>query len=281
MTHTTKLLLLLFLLPATLLHAQDEDLFDFEHSLEFAHYLYKTNQYELAAREFERIHFMQPRDTNIQSMLLKSYRNGKSYSTGVRRAHRWLSQSEALPRPVSIEYAKILILDGRYHQLDDYLGNPNNNFQSEDIHFLRLNNLLLRHKYEASQRLFSRKFMDLPDNQFDTYNHIIMEGLEMKQKSPALAAVMSGVVPGSGRFYTGDWKDGIFSILLMGSVGYGAYSAFSKRGTSSALGWIYGGIGAGLYLGNIYGSYRSAVDFNTKRKRSYEHKIKERIRPYF
>ena len=36
-----------------------------------------------------------------------------------------------------------------------------------------------------------------------------------KRKKPALAGVMSGIVPGLGRIYAKDTKDGIFSFIFV------------------------------------------------------------------
>ena len=53
-------------------------------------------------------------------------------------------------------------------------------------------------------------------------------------------------------------------MVLVGATGIQAYRGFNEKGVKSAYGWIFGGFGAGLYLGNIYGSFKSAKDFNHK-----------------
>ncbi len=41
-------------------------------------------------------------------------------------------------------------------------------------------------------------------------------GEELPRKSPALAGLMSAVIPGTGHFYTGRWRDGTVALLLNG-----------------------------------------------------------------
>jgi cellobiose phosphorylase len=83
-------------------------------------------------------------------------------------------------------------------------------------------------------------------------------------KSPALAMAFSMVIPGSGKIYSGDWKDGLFAMLMIGSMTYESYVGFHTRGTRSVLGWVFAGLSVGFYGGNIYGSYHSAQRYNAR-----------------
>jgi hypothetical protein len=88
-----------------------------------------------------------------------------------------------------------------------------------------------------------------------------------------LAMAMSTIVPGTGRFYTGDWKDAIISMITIGVTGYQAYRGFTIKGTKSAYGWVYGTIATGFYLGNIYGSFSSAKRYNKRKSEKLDQKI--------
>ena len=72
------------------------------------------------------------------------------------------------------------------------------------------------------------------------------------------------VIPGLGKVYAGDWKDGVVSALIVGSMGYESYVGFHARGTRSVFGWIFAGLTVGFYGGNIYGSYKSAQRYNLR-----------------
>jgi len=81
-------------------------------------------------------------------------------------------------------------------------------------------------------------------------------------KSPALAGILSAVIPGSGKMYVGEWGDGITALLVTGLFAFLAYDNFQADHTARA--WIFTGLGAFFYAGNIYGSVASAQIFNAR-----------------
>jgi TM2 domain-containing membrane protein YozV len=81
-------------------------------------------------------------------------------------------------------------------------------------------------------------------------------------KSPALAGIMSVIVPGSGKMYVGEWGDGITALLATGLLTFLAYDNFKADHTTRA--WIFTGLGAFFYAGNIYGSVAAAQIFNAR-----------------
>jgi hypothetical protein len=84
---------------------------------------------------------------------------------------------------------------------------------------------------------------------------------------------MSTFIPGSGKIYTKNWQDGLIALLFVASNAWQAYRGFSKDGVKSTYGWVFGSIGAGFWLGNIYGSYKSAQKFNKQIQKGYHDKI--------
>jgi TM2 domain-containing membrane protein YozV len=81
-------------------------------------------------------------------------------------------------------------------------------------------------------------------------------------KSPALAGILSTVIPGSGKMYVGEWGDGITALVATGLFAFLAYDNFRADHTTRA--WIFTGLGAYFYAGNIYGSVGSAQIFNAR-----------------
>jgi TM2 domain-containing membrane protein YozV len=81
-------------------------------------------------------------------------------------------------------------------------------------------------------------------------------------KSSALAGILSAVIPGSGKIYVGEWGDGITAFLVTGLLAFLAYDNFRADHTTRA--WIFTGLGAFFYAGNIYGSIASAQIFNAR-----------------
>jgi TM2 domain-containing membrane protein YozV len=81
-------------------------------------------------------------------------------------------------------------------------------------------------------------------------------------KSPALAGTLSAIIPGSGKMYVGEWGDGITALLVTSLFAFLAYDNFQADHTTRA--WIFTGLGAFFYAGNIYGSVASAQIFNAR-----------------
>ncbi len=114
--------------------------------------------------------------------------------------------------------------------------------------------------------------MPLPDsvsfvNIFNKKEKAGMSELYSKQrrlpyKDPTTAALLSTVVPGLGKIYTGNYGDGITAFLFTGVLGYIAYDNF--RANHSFRAWLFSGLTVLFYGGNIYGSYAAAQIFNAK-----------------
>jgi hypothetical protein len=86
---------------------------------------------------------------------------------------------------------------------------------------------------------------------------------------------ISAIIPGSGKIYSGYWKDGLFSLLVVSVTGIQAYRGFQKNGKNSTYGWIYLTVGTGFYVGNIYGSGKAAHKRNKTLNHSIIHKIED------
>ena len=71
---------------------------------------------------------------------------------------------------------------------------------------------------------------------------------------------MSALIPGSGKIYAGEIGDGIIAAIATGLCGYLAYDNFKAK--HNFRGWLFGGLSAFFYAGNIYGSAASAQIYN-------------------
>ena len=93
-------------------------------------------------------------------------------------------------------------------------------------------------------------------------NDIYVYRYETKAKSPLLAAAASAVVPGLGKVYAGNLGEGIASFLLVGALGAITAEHWLKDGPQNWKTIVPGIMCAGLYIGNIYGSYMSVSIVN-------------------
>jgi hypothetical protein len=87
---------------------------------------------------------------------------------------------------------------------------------------------------------------------------------EIDLKSPALAGVLSGVIPGAGQMYNGRWLDGLMSLGFVGLFGAATWYAFAEL-ESVPLGIFSAVLGAGFYSGGIYNAVTDAQRINAER----------------
>jgi TM2 domain-containing membrane protein YozV len=91
-------------------------------------------------------------------------------------------------------------------------------------------------------------------------------------KSPITAAIISAVIPGSGKIYAGEVGDGITAFLLTGLFTYLAVDKFQNNYNTSA--WIYTGLAAFFYAGNIYGSAAAVQNYNAGIRFNFDKEVK-------
>lgn len=83
------------------------------------------------------------------------------------------------------------------------------------------------------------------------------------KKSPALAGILSGFIPGAGKFYTGRKGEGIAAFLEVGILGASAIESYVRSGPESGRFIVLGSLFTVFYIGNIWGSVLS-VKLNEK-----------------
>ena len=99
----------------------------------------------------------------------------------------------------------------------------------------------------------------------------------MRRRSPLAAAVLSALLPGSGKIYAGEVGDGLHSLVFIGLIGTLSVLSFRADGMDSVRGWIYASAGGVLYGGNIYGSIVSARRYNRLREEALLQEVGQRI----
>jgi len=257
-----KKLILLILLISCLLNCKSQDLYDLQNSKNFASYLLRTRQYSLAAQEFERIVFMSPSDTTAKLELLKSYRLSNQYSIGLSRIEDLFPGNLFdLPKSFTNEYMKLLLLNKDFPIALNLL-NTSKALTLENRKDYQLKVLLLDNKWEEASE-FSINNPGINTSQWRQMKSLIREKQKLKYKSPFLAAGFSAIIPGTGKIYTGNWKDGLFSLLFVGTSAWQSYRGFKKNGVESIYGWIFGIFTIGYYGGNVYGSWKAAKNYNS------------------
>lgn len=81
-------------------------------------------------------------------------------------------------------------------------------------------------------------------------------------KSPVKAAILSAIIPGLGKAYAGEWGDGLTSLIVTGVLSYISYD--NLKAHHNFRGYLFGGLAALFYAGNVYGSAAQAQIFNAQ-----------------
>lgn len=239
-----------------------------ENTLQFAEYLMAAQEYESAAMEFERLLFMDQESDSIRLRLLRAYRLAGSYGIGKNRFRDFYSpENPETPQIFAQEYLKLLLLSKDYDQSQHFI-ETNEKLPNSYKNNVELGILLLQKDWNRAQDFSASE--EVNDPYLQSLAH---RGTTMKKKSPLLASALSAVVPGSGKMYSGKWADGVVALLFVGGNAFGAYRGFKRNGVNSFYGWFFTAMGSGFYVGNIYGSYKAAVDYNVEKENMLHHEV--------
>jgi hypothetical protein len=253
--------------------AQAKNLYDLDHSLKFANYLYQNQEFRLAAEEYERIIFMDSSQQQARLQLIQSYRKSQQLSLALHRLKAYRPNLLSLPVSFATEYAKVLLLKTELADARSFLA-QHPTLPHPERRSLQVGTELLAGQWKQADSLLQANF---PVNSpaYPTYRRLTDQGLTMRRKSPALSLGLSALVPGLGKAYSGYWKDGIFSLLFTGVAAWQSYRGFNKQGVKSPIGWIFAGIGGGFYIGNLYGSAKAAKRKNQQRLHDLHHETEQ------
>ncbi len=245
------------------INIKSQNLHDLEHSLKFADYLFSSRQYALSAEEYERVVFLDTANNSAILRLLQSYRLADKSKTAEERFNK-LFQHKIYDVQLEIgkEYVTNLIINKKFTETFNYI-EKNKNFNRNYKETYQLACLLFK-KNKNSAFDYAEKNKSTNDK-INADLHILAEKYKnSKYKKPFLAALFSTVIPGTGKVYTNNWKHGILSFMLVGVNSWQAYRGFTKHGSKSAYAWIFTGLATVFYLSNIFGSHKSAKEYNKK-----------------
>lgn len=258
-----RILLLFFISFASF----GQDIFDYENSRKYGDYLLKSGQFELAGKEFERLVYFAPNNDTLKTNLLRAYRLSNQTALGIGKLPVLYTDASKVPYSPALEFAKLQMQNQSWTAAKDFW-NQNESFAADDKLLLNVTSDIFNNNFKEARNTLAQ--IKSPENELAIGYRSILEK-ETHKKSPALAALMSAVVPGSGKAYSSNWKDGLVSLIFTAGMALQSYRNFNKFGVNNHRGWIYGGIGLGFYLGNIYGGVKSTKDYNRKKINALQH----------
>jgi hypothetical protein len=94
-----------------------------------------------------------------------------------------------------------------------------------------------------------------------------------KNKSPLIAGVLSGIIPGSGKFYSGKKGEAISAFIATAGLGLVTWENYKKSGLNSFKTIAFGTAFAFSYVANIYGSIITVNILETEYRNNVKNSI--------
>ena len=252
-----KISVIIFLIQLSVL--PQSNYFDFQSPPNiklFADHLFCEGDYIRAIEQYELIQDFLVNDT-IDFKIMLSYSNLGLFEKSNKLFESFNNKSTLYPDCYLLSMKNKLIT--QKCELD-YLSLPSfDSHQSESFNRLSIISTL----YADKPRIEKSNFITIFDlDQKATLDMLYDYKFNPPYKSPAIAGIFSAIIPGSGKMYVGEWGDGITGLLITGLFAFLAYDNF--KADHSARAWIFTGLGAFFYAGNIYGSIAAAQIFNAR-----------------
>jgi outer membrane protein assembly factor BamD (BamD/ComL family) len=250
--------------------APGDPLTDADQILGFANALFNDGDYFRAITEYKRFLFLHPTDPRAGRVRLQvglSYQRGQQWDDA-----RQTFESIARQHPDAEIRAEAAYLvgetsfqQGRYAQAIADLRPVAERYGQTPVgerarYLLGWSYLRARQWPEASQTFESIGTTSPLFPSSRVLADAAREGEHLPRKSPALAGLMSAVIPGTGHFYTGRFRDGTIALLLNGAFLAAGIEAVSA-GNEAAAGLLFF-FEAAWYSGALYGAVNAAQKYN-------------------
>lgn len=260
-------LLLLLHIPG----ASGQDLFDSLNTSRYADFLFNSGNYREAAGEYERLLFLSDPPEEKKIRLVQSYRLSGKVPLARQRMHAIWERPDLQSAPIANEYFFLRILERDFQGLEDGLS-ENPMLSAGEKMFYLASAFLLQEEFHRADELLQGAGRPVSPA-LANLQAISRDAAGLRLKNPALGGILSAVLPGSGKFYTGNWEDGVISMIMVGMTGWQAYRGFDRRGTGSVYAWSYAVAGTAFYIGNIYGSVKEVNKYNQQQKNGIRKRV--------
>ena len=231
----------------------------------FADFLFCTEDYLRAAMEYEKYLNINFNDT-VEFKIGLAY----SYTENYKRSESWfkrVNKSSHYFNDAQDQYFKSLFESGDYYSMrNDFVNKFNISETARKLYYLSY--LFTGDKLPPQKDFFS----SFSPGEKMTVKKFYLEKKNPPYKSETAAVIMSILIPGTGKIYSGHLGDGIIAAIATGLCGYLAYDNFKAE--HNFRGWIFSGLTAFFYAGNIYGSAASAQIYNAGIQFDFEKDVK-------
>lgn len=142
------------------------------------------------------------------------------------------------------------------------------NFELAGLYILKENNdqyKLLESSLVSEDSILQKEIFFLKNN-FSQLNN-------SSKKSPLKAGLLSAIIPGLGKVYTGNNGQALSAFLRVAALGIMTYDSYLKLGINNPQTIIFGSLFSVFYIGNIWGSTLSVQIMKNEKKNEVNHNI--------
>ncbi len=173
-----------------------------------------------------------------------------------------------------IEFSQELISKSNILNFNYFIDNYKFTDAEKTLSKINLNDNLKTEFYARGLLLLDNRISnyetELANNSKVVYNQKILNTTYnnhklFKRKSPAVAGILSAVIPGLGRAYANKPLHGLVSFMPVTWFGYSAYEGYNTSGFKSPNFYIFSSLFTVFYIGNIWGSVFTAKNRNEER----------------
>ncbi|MGD1006581.1 MAG: hypothetical protein ABR980_05045 [Ignavibacteriaceae bacterium] len=251
-------------------HLANDNLFSPTNIKRFADYLFCLKDYLRAANEYERILSLVQNDS-IEFKIALSYLEMGNFSEASTRFNS-IKKSSSFYKSAQAQSLKSVFQTGDIVQFRNQYLDINSNkayLDSAGMASLYMFSFLLTEEPLPNEDEFIKTFPIAEKSKIKNFYDWKQDPLE---KSPLKAAIFSAVIPGAGKIYANEYSDGIYAFIATLVAGYLAFDNF-KAG-HDFRGWIFCGLTAGFYAGNIYGSAAAVQIYNARIRFDFINELK-------
>lgn len=253
--------------------------------LVFAEQLMRDGEYFRAITEYRRFLFVYPDDPrramahfrigvalyrgqDYEAALAIFREVAQQYPDTSYGKQAWLWQGESLMRQAQYSAAEQLYADIALRFPLEEVG--------QFAHYQRAWTLVYRRRWQEAAAQFQQV---APESVlYRRAQHLAEEvsaGEHLSRKSPVVAGLLSGLLPGSGQLYNGRPGDALLALLLNGAFVVGIIEAVQHD--APAVAGVLGFFQAGWYIGNVYGAVNGAHKHNRHATETFLRNLESRF----
>ena len=260
--------------------------FSADQLVQFAEQLMREGEYYRAITEYRRFLFSYPDDPR-QAMI--HFRIGIALYRGQRYEDAFLTFREVVERYPETQYARqawlwqgeSLMRQTRYKEAEqvytEILDRSPVDEVSHHAQYQRAWALLYQRQWRAAAEHLQR--IPPESHLYRASQHLAEEvprGEQLPHKSPLIAGLLSGILPGSGQLYNGRVGDALLAFFLNGLFVVGVIEAIHHD--EFAIAGVLSFFESAWYSGNIYGAVNGAHKHNRHGAETFIRNLDNRFR---